>query len=145
MNQYISKLNFETMGLGLIDITNEIKQAVKLSNIETGIVNLSIMHTSASLIIQENASNDVQRDLLTFLDNLVPMGDKEIYEHRFEGRDDMPAHIKTMLTNTNLTLSIIKSKLQLGVWQGIFLFEHREQHHERYVTVHCIGKDNKRI
>ena len=133
------------MGLGLIDITNEVKQAVKLSNIETGIVNLSIMHTSASLIIQENASNDVQRDLLTFLDNLVPMGDKEIYEHRFEGRDDMPAHIKTMLTNTNLTLSIIKSKLQLGVWQGIFLFEHREQHHERHVTVHCIGKDNKRI
>ena len=145
MNQYISKLNFETIGLGLIDITNEIKQAVKLSNIETGIVNLSIMHTSASLIIQENASHDVQRDLLTFLDNLVPMGDKEIYEHRFEGRDDMPAHIKTMLTNTNLTLSIIKSKLQLGVWQGIFLFEHREQHHERHVTVHCIGKDNKRI
>ena len=143
MNQYISKLNFETMGLGLIDITNEIKQAVKLSNIETGIVNLSIMHTSASLIIQENASNDVQRDLLTFLDNLVPMGDKEIYEHRFEGRDDMPAHIKTMLTNTNLTLSIIESKLQLGVWQGIFLFEHREQHHKRHVTVHCIGKDNK--
>ena len=144
MNQYISKLNFETMGLGLIDITNEIKQAVKLSNIETGIVNLSIMHTSASLIIQENASNDVQRDLLTFLDNLVPMGDKKIYEHRLEGRDDMPAHIKTMLTNTNLTLSIIKSKLQLGVWQGIFLFEHREQHHERHVTVHCIGKGNKK-
>ena len=144
MNQYISKLNFETMGLGLIDITNEIKQAVKLSNIETGMVNLSIMHTSASLIIQENASNDVQRDLLKFLDNLVPMGDKKIYEHRFEGRDDMPAHIKTMLTNTNLTLSIIESKLQLGVWQGIFLFEHREQHHERHVTVHCIGKDNNR-
>ena len=143
MNQYISKLNFETMGLGLIDITNEIKQAVKLSNIETGMVNLSIMHTSASLIIQENASNDVQRDLLKFLDNLVPMGDKKIYEHRFEGRDDMPAHIKTMLTNTNLTLSIIESKLQLGVWQGIFLFEHREQHHERHVTVHCIGKDNE--
>ena len=144
MNQYISKLNFETMGLGLQDITNEIKQVVKLSNIETGIVNLSIMHTSAALIIQENASNDVQRDLLTFLDNLVPMGDKKIYEHRFEGRDDMPAHIKTMLTNTNLTLSIIESKLQLGEWQGIFLFEHREQHHERHVTVHCIGKDNKR-
>ena len=144
MKQYISKLNFETMGLGLIDITNEIKQAVKLSSIETGIVNLSIMHTSASLIIQENASNDVQRDLLTFLDNLVPMGDKKIYEHRFEGRDDMPAHIKTMLTNTNLTLSIIKSKLQLGVWQGIFLFEHREQNHERHLTVHCIGKENKR-
>ena len=144
MNQYISKLNFETMGLGLIDITNEIKQAVKLSNIETGIVNLSIMHTSASLIIQENASNDVQRDLLAFLDNLVPMGDKKIYEHRFEGRDDMPAHIKTMLTNTNLTLSIIKSKLQLGVWQGIFLFEHREKPHTREIMVHCIGKDNKR-
>ena len=104
---------------------------------------MSILHTSASLIIQENASNDVQRDLLTFLDHLVPMGDRKIYEHRFEGRDDMPAHIKTMLTNTNLTLSIIKSKLQLGVWQGIFLFEHREQHHERHVTVHCIGKDNK--
>ena len=143
MNQYISKLDFKTMGLGLLDITNEVKQVVKLSNIETGIVNLSIMHTSASLVIQENASNDVQRDLLTFLDHLVPMGDKKFYEHRFEGRDDMPAHIKTMLTNTNLTLSIIKSKLQLGVWQGIFLFEHREQHHERRVTVHCIGKDNK--
>ena len=142
MNQYISKLNFETMGLGLQDITNEIKQVVKLSNIETGIVNLSIMHTSAALIIQENASNDVQRDLLTFLDNLVPMGDKKIYEHSFEGRDDMPAHIKTMLTNTNLTLSIIKSKLQLGVWQGIFLFEHREQPHTREIMVHCFGEIN---
>ena len=83
MNQYISKLDFKTMGLGLLDITNEVKQVVKLSNIETGIVNLSIMHTSASLVIQENASNDVQRDLLTFLDHLVPMGDKKIYEHRF--------------------------------------------------------------
>ena len=139
MNQYISKLNFETMGLGLIDITNVIKQAVKLSNIETGIVNLSIMHTSASLIMQENASNDVQRDLLTFLDNLVPMGDKKIYEHRFEGRDDMPAHIKSALTNNQISFSIRKNEILLGTWQGIYLFEHRLDSVRRTVIHHFIG------
>ena len=144
MLQKYEKINIRTNGINLYEITNNIIDWINKINLSSGLLNISIQHTSASLIIQESASNDVQRDLLTFLDNLVPMGDKKIYEHRFEGRDDMPAHIKTMLTNTNLTLSIIESKLQLGVWQGIFLFEHREQHHERHVTVHCIGKDNNR-
>ncbi len=139
MDQHISELDFETEGIGLLDITNQVKDVVKLSNIKTGLVNLSIMHTSASLIIQENASSEVQRDLLGFLDRLVPMETK-IYEHSLEGRDDMPAHIKTMLTNTNLTLSIMGSQLLLGVWQGIFLFEHREKSHERRVKVHCFGE-----
>ena len=99
MHQYLSKLNFKTRGIGLEDITGEIKDVVSKSQVHTGMVNLTIMHTSASLIIQENASPDVQRDILIFLDRLIPMG-KNLYEHRFEGIDDMPAHLKAMITNT---------------------------------------------
>ena len=139
MHQYFSKLNFKTRGIGLEDITGEIKDVVSKSEVDTGMVNLTIMHTSASLIIQENASHDVQRDILIFLDRLIPMG-KNLYEHRFEGIDDMPAHLKAMITNTTLTLSIVNAQLQLGTWQGVYLFEHRKSSHVRYVTVHCLGQ-----
>ena len=109
------------------------------SEVHTGMANFTILHTSASLIIQENASSEVKHDILAFLDQLVPMG-KNLYEHSCEGRDDMPAHLKAMITNTTLTLSIVESELQLGTWQGIFLFEHRESPHVRHVTVHCLGQ-----
>ena len=127
------------MGIGLEDITADVRAIVAESEVHTGMVNFTMMHTSASLIIQENASSEVQRDVLTFLDQLVPMG-KNLYEHSFEGRDDMPAHLKAMITNTTLTLSIVDSQLQLGTWQGIFLFEHRELPHVRHVMVHCLGQ-----
>ena len=139
MHQYLSKLNFKTRGIGLEDITGEIKDVVSKSQVHTGMVNLTIMHTSASLIIQENASPDVQRDILIFLDRLIPMG-KNLYEHRFEGIDDMPAHLKAMITNTTLTLSIVNAQLQLGTWQCIYLFEHRKSSQVRCVTVHCLGR-----
>ena len=139
MHQYISKLTLNTTGIGLEDITEDVKTFVAESEIHTGMANVTILHTSASIIIQENASSEVQRDILTFLNKLVPMG-KNLYEHSLEGRDDMPAHLKAMLTNTTITLSIIDSQLQLGTWQGIFLFEHRVSPHVRYVTVHCMGQ-----
>ena len=139
MHQYVSKLNFNTLGIGLQDITEDVRAVVAKSEVQTGVVHLTIMHTSASLIIQENASLEVRRDILTFLDKLVPMG-KNLYEHSFEGRDDMPAHLKAMVTNTTLTLSIVESLLQLGTWQSIFLVEHRESHHLRHVMVHCVGQ-----
>lgn len=139
MHQYFSQILLKTKGIGLQDITGDINNEVTLSKIGKGIIVLTIMHTSASLIIQENSSLDAQSDILAFFNKLVPMG-SNLYKHHFEGRDDMPAHLKSILTSTNLSLSIIDSKLKLGTWQGIFLFEHREQPHERQVTVHCFGE-----
>ena len=127
------------MGIGLKNITEDVRAIVAKSEVHTGMANFTIMHTSASLIIQEYVSSEVQRDILAFFDQLVPMG-KNLYEHSFEGRDDMPAHLKAMITNTTLTLSIVDYKLQLGTWQGIFLFEHRESPHVRHVMVHCLGQ-----
>ena len=127
------------MGIGLKDITEDIRTIVGESKVHTGMANFTILHTSASLIIQENASSEVQRDILTFLDQLAPMG-KNLYEHSLEGEDDMPAHLKSMITNTTLTLSIVDSELQLGIWQGIFLIEHRKLPHVRHVMVHCLGQ-----
>ena len=101
-------------------------------------LNLSIQHTSASLIIQENADPDVQKDLINYFDKLVPMN-KKLYIHTAEGKDDMPAHIKSALTNNQISLSIKNSKLILGTWQGIYLFEHRLKDHERTIVHHYIG------
>ena len=101
-------------------------------------LNLSIQHTSASLIIQENADPDVHKDLINYFDKLVPMN-KKLYIHTAEGKDDMPAHIKSALTNNQISLSIKNSKLILGTWQGIYLFEHRLKDHERTIVHHYIG------
>jgi len=128
-----------TNEIELISITDQIKKFVKNSNIKNGILNVSILHTSASLIIQENADVEVQKDLIHFYDKLVPMN-KGSYLHRTEGKDDMPAHIKSSLTNTNLTLSVKGHKVQLGTWQGIFLFEHRLERQKRKVFAHIIGE-----
>ena len=138
MKQLLNDIEFATSGLRLIEITDQIVSFCNHSNIKNGILNLTVMHTSASLIIQENASSEVLHDLLKFYDQLAPMN-KNLYAHSAEGRDDMPAHIKSSLTNTNLTLSIQESTLALGTWQGIFLFEHRINPHKRTILAHILG------
>jgi len=137
--QRFEEITILTNGVKLISLTDSIEKFVKSSEIENGILNLSILHTSASLIIQENADPDVQKDLINFYDKLAPMNNN-LYIHSTEGKDDMPAHIKSSLTNTNLTISIKDYKVRLGTWQGIFLFEHRLERQKRKVFFHIIGE-----
>ena len=132
------KLNFKTEGYQIVNITKDIQELVNKHSFEKGLVNLSILHTSASLIIQENASKEVLNDISTFLSNLAP--ETANYLHSVEGPDDMPAHLKTLVTNTNLTLSVISNKLVLGVWQGIYLCEWRAHANNRSVIVHLLGE-----
>ncbi len=139
MIQKFLEIKIETNGQNLINISQEIEKFVENSGIKCGILNLSILHTSASLIIQENVSKDVLIDLENFFNKLVPMNEN-LYSHILEGKDDMPAHIKTALTNTNLTLSIIDNNLKIGIWQGIYLFEHRIEKHVRSIFCHMIGE-----
>ena len=139
MRQFSETLDIQTNGQRLIEITNKISDFVHQSKINTGIINLSIMHTSASLLVQENADPDVLTDLLSYFDRLVPMNPK-LYVHGVEGKDDMPAHIKTALTQTHLTLSVQNRNFALGTWQGIYLFEHRLQSHHRKVLMHILGE-----
>jgi secondary thiamine-phosphate synthase enzyme len=138
MKQDFLNLEIKTNGQKLYDLTDEIYNWIKENNFNNGIINLSIQHTSASLIIQENADPDVQTDLINYFDKLVPMDDK-LYIHTTEGKDDMPAHIKSALTNNQISLSIKESKLLLGTWQGIYLFEHRINHQDRMVILHYLG------
>ena len=136
--QSFDELSIKTNGSKLIKITEKVSNFVNQSKILNGILNISILHTSASLIIQENADDDVQKDILNFYDKLVPM-DQGLYIHNTEGKDDMPAHIKSTLTNSNLTLSIKNNKLILGTWQGIYLFEHRVEQQIRKIFLHTLG------
>ncbi len=138
MNQYFHDLIVDTDGLSMHSITGEVEKFVREQGISYGLCQLSVLHTSASLLIQENASTDVQRDIVRFLDLLAPMGQGR-YEHEFEGLDDMPAHLKTVLTQTHLTLSVRDSQLVLGMWQGIFLLEHRTRGSKRQVQIHLVG------
>jgi secondary thiamine-phosphate synthase enzyme len=137
--QSFEELSIKTDGNKLIKITEKILNFVNRSKISNGILNISILHTSASLIIQENADDDVQKDILNFYDKLVPMDDA-LYIHNTEGKDDMPAHIKSTLTNSNLSLSLKNNKLALGAWQGIYLFEHRTKPQIRKVFLHILGE-----
>ena len=139
MRQISETLEITTNGQRLLEITNRIADFVHHSKINTGIINLSILHTSASLLVQENADPDVLKDLLSYFNKLVPMN-PQLYVHGAEGKDDMPAHIKTALTQTHLTLSIQDNSLVLGTWQGIYLFEHRLQPHHRKVLMHIMGE-----
>ncbi|MEE2774842.1 MAG: secondary thiamine-phosphate synthase enzyme YjbQ [Pseudomonadota bacterium] len=139
MLQFFNKLIIKTNGPELINISEQILLKVKESKVKSGLVNLSLMHTSASLLIQEDASPDVLKDLLDFYEIIAPMD--QSYRHNAEGRDDMPAHIKSSLTNSSLCISISESNLLLGRWQGIFLFEHRLAPHTREVVVHIIGQN----
>ena len=134
----IEQLNFKTDGYQIVNITEKIEELVHRHKFKKGLVNLSILHTSASLIVQENASRDVLDDIRTFLSNLAP--ETANYLHDMEGPDDMPAHLKTLITNTNLTMSVASNKLLLGVWQGIYLCEWRKYGQTRSVIVHLLGE-----
>ena len=138
MIQEFLNLEIKTNGLNLYEINDKIINWIKLSKFKNGILNISIQHTSASLIIQENADPDVQSDLINYFDKLVPMN-SDLYIHTAEGKDDMPAHIKSALTNNQISLSIKENKLLLGTWQGIYLFEHRINQQNRIVALHYLG------
>ncbi|HML28927.1 MAG TPA: secondary thiamine-phosphate synthase enzyme YjbQ [Hyphomicrobium sp.] len=138
MRQYQQTLTIETRGQSLTEFTLDVVQIVSDSEIEVGLAHIFCRHTSASLLIQENADPDVQRDLLAFFKRLVPDGDP-LFVHRAEGADDMAAHVKSALTQTTLTIPIANGRTMLGTWQGIYLFEHRTRPHERQIIVHIVG------
>ena len=137
MKNFCKEISLKTNGIGFYEITNLVKNWINEINITRGLLNISILHTSASLLIQENADDLVLKDLENYFMQTVPFNRK--YLHQSEGKDDMPAHIKVALTNTNITLSIADKKLILGVWQGIFLFEHRLSRKNRKLILHYIG------
>jgi len=139
MEQIFHEIKISTNGQGLYDFTKQTISWLNGQKINNGILNINILHTSASLVIQENADPDVLNDLKNFFNKLVPM-DNELYKHTTEGKDDMPAHIKSALTNNQLTLSIKNNKLMLGTWQGLYLFEHRIEKHTRTLSHHLIGE-----
>ena len=139
MIQKFFNLELKTEGQRLYNFTDKTQKWVKDNNFSNGIINLSIQHTSASLIVQENADPDVQSDLLNYFDKLVPMNEK-LYSHTTEGKDDMPAHIKSALTNNQISLSIKNSQILLGTWQGIYLFEHRLNPQTRIIIHHFLGE-----
>ena len=138
MRQEFFNLELDTNGQSLYEFTNQTNQWVNDNEFNNGIINISIQHTSASLIIQENADPDVQADLKNFFNKLVPM-DNSLYAHTAEGKDDMPAHIKSTLTNNQISLSVKKNELLLGTWQGLYLFEHRIEKQNRLIVFHYLG------
>ena len=139
MKQEFFSLQINTNGQKLYEFTNDTINWIGQNNFKNGILNLSIQHTSASLIVQENADPDVKTDLINYFNKLAPM-DNKLYVHTTEGKDDMPAHIKSSLTNNQISLSIQDRELLLGTWQGLFLFEHRLQHQNRTIIHHFIGE-----
>ena len=139
MKQEFFNLKIITNGQKLYELTDHTVEWIKSKKFKNGILNLSIQHTSASLIVQENADPDVQTDLVKYFDNLAPVNEK-LYIHTTEGKDDMPAHIKSALTNNQISLSIKNSELLLGTWQGIYLFEHRINPQTRTIIHHFLGE-----
>ena len=151
MDQIFSKLNFTTNGEGFLDITNELNAFIQANNFDSGLFTLTSLHTSCSLTINENADPNVLKDLKKYIQAIVPHNcysslsknrEEIYYDHNQEGVDDMPAHIKTSLTNTNLSLSFQKGKIILGTWQAIYLWEHRFAKKERKINVHILGEKN---
>ena len=139
MRQEFFELKIETNGQKLYEFTNQTNNWIKTNDLKNGIINLNIQHTSASLIVQENADPDVKTDLINYFNKLVPM-DNSLYIHNTEGKDDMPAHIKSSLTNNQITLSVKNGKIILGTWQGLYLFEHRLAPQSRKITFHYLGE-----
>ena len=139
MQQFFEEIKIETKGQGFYNFTESTLEWIDKKKIQNGILNINILHTSASLVIQENADSDVLYDLKNFFNKLVPM-DTKLYKHSTEGKDDMPAHIKSTLTNNQLTLSLKSKKLILGTWQGLYLFEHRIEKQTRVLSHHLIGE-----
>ena len=138
MKQEFYNLQINTNGQKLYEFTNQTIEWINNSNFKNGILNLSIQHTSASLIVQENADPDVQTDLINYFNKLAPM-DEKLYIHTTEGKDDMPAHIKSALTNNQISLSVKEGELLLGTWQGLYLFEHRINQQNRRIIHHYLG------
>ena len=138
MRQEFFNLELSTDGQGFYKFTNQTIKWINDNEFNNGIINISIQHTSASLIIQENADPDVQTDLINFFNKLVPM-DNSFYIHTAEGKDDMPAHIKSALTNNQISLSVKNNELLLGTWQGLYLFEHRIEKQSRLIVLHYLG------
>jgi secondary thiamine-phosphate synthase enzyme len=138
MQQSQHTLTVETRGKGLVEITREVKNWLAGQKAATGLLTIYCRHTSASLLVQENADPDVQKDLKSFFEDIAPESRK--YIHRTEGPDDMPAHIRAALTQTSLSIPVTKGALVLGTWQGVFLFEHRSAPHRREIVLHLIGE-----
>ena len=139
LRQSLHELIVPSRGRGFYDCTAQVEELVRQNNFQTGLATLHLQHTSASLLIQENADPEVRRDFERFFARLVPDGDA-LFEHTSEGADDMPAHIRTALTTVNLGIPIAQGRLALGTWQGIYLWEHRRAPHRRCVTIHLIGE-----
>ena len=139
LRQACHELTLATRGRGLYDFTAEVEAWIAREKFRTGLVTLHLKHTSASLLIQENADPDVRTDLENFFKRLVPDGDS-LFRHTCEGPDDMPAHVRTALTTVNLSLPLQQGRLALGTWQGIYLWEHRRAAHSRRVALHFIGE-----
>jgi len=139
MKQEFFNLQINTNGQKLYEFTDQTLNWINENNFKNGILNLSIQHTSASLIVQENADPDVQTDLIKYFDKLAPM-DNSLYVHTTEGKDDMPAHIKSALTNNQISLSIKNKELLMGTWQGLYLFEHRLESQKRSIIHHFLGE-----
>lgn len=139
MKQFTHRIQVATRGKGLYPITGEIEKWAHGQSVRTGLLTVFIQHTSASLVIQENADPDVVHDLDEFFSRIVPE-DAPWYRHTAEGPDDMPAHIRAALTQTQLTVPIIDSRLALGTWQGIYVFEHRSRSHRRSIVLHLAGE-----
>src|SRR3989454_9408353 len=133
LTQSLHELEMRTGGRGFYEFTEQVQALVDQSGFETGLATLHLQHTSASLLIQENADPEVRRDLERFFSRLAPDGDP-LFQHTSEGDDDMPAHVRTALTTVNLSIPLQESRLTLGTWQGIYLWEHRLQPHQRRVT-----------
>ena len=139
MKQEQFKFSVSTRGRGIYCVSREVCNWVRRQDIQSGLLTLFIPHTSASLLIQENADPDVLEDLNRFFDRLVPDGDS-LFQHQAEGPDDMPAHIRSTLTQTPLSIPVQENKPRLGIWQGIYLFEHRTHPHKREIILHLIGE-----
>jgi secondary thiamine-phosphate synthase enzyme len=139
MRQAVDILSISTRGRGLVEITRDVLNWLKPHTVQAGLLTLFCRHTSAGLLIQENAARDVRADLETFFDRLAPEDDSR-YRHADEGPDDMPAHIRTVLTGVQLSIPIVQEELSLGTWQGIYLFEHRRAPHRRQIALHLIGE-----
>lgn len=139
LRQALHELTVATRGRGLYEITEEVAAWVAQNVFKSGLLTLHLRHTSASLLIQENADPEVRRDLERFFARLVPDGDP-LFQHTIEGADDMPAHVRTALTTVNLSVPVVGGRLALGTWQGIYLWEHRQSPHLRRVTAHFVGE-----
>ena len=139
MRQAQTEFAIETHGQGLYEFTAEIQRWLRGEGVQTGLLTLFCCHTSASLVIQENADSDVVHDLAAFFSRLVPEDDRR-YRHTIEGPDDMPAHIRSALTQVSLSIPVAASRAVLGTWQGIYLFEHRQVPHSRHVVAHLLGE-----